>query len=90
MMTLGYVLGLVSRGRDGLSVLDWGGGVGHHDCYCSVLMPGVEFEYHCYDLPQLSDLGRSFLPDAVFHPDRSRRIGAPVRSDSLQQLAALF
>jgi putative methyltransferase (TIGR04325 family) len=74
MMTLGYVLGLVSRGRDGLSVLDWGGGVGHHDCYCRVLMPGVEFEYHCYDLPQLSDLGRSFLPDAVFHPTEAEAL----------------
>ncbi len=67
MMTLGYVLGLVSRGRASLSVLDWGGGAGHSGCYCRVLMPEVRFNYHCYDLPQLIALGRSLLPDAVFY-----------------------
>jgi putative methyltransferase (TIGR04325 family) len=67
MMTFGYVLGLVSRGRSDLSILDWGGGLGHHGCYCRVLMPQVKFRYHCYDLPQLNALGRTFLPDAVFH-----------------------
>jgi len=74
MMTLGYVLGLVSRGRDCLSVLDWGGGIGHHARYCPVLMPGVQFHYHCYDLPRLSALGRSFLPDAVFHHSESEAL----------------
>lgn len=74
MMTLGYVLGLVSRGRASLSILDWGGGVGHHACYCPVLMPGVQFNYHCYDLPQLNALGRSFLPDAVFHPSEAEAL----------------
>jgi putative methyltransferase (TIGR04325 family) len=74
MMTFGYVLGLVSRGRDGLSILDWGGGVGHHGCYSRVLMPGVPFTYHCYDLPQLNALGRSFVPDAVFHQTESEAL----------------
>lgn len=77
MMSLGYVLGLVSRGRDRLSVLDWGGGAGHHAPYCRVLMPGVPIDYHCYDLPQLSVLGRGFLPDAVFHDCESEALARP-------------
>jgi putative methyltransferase (TIGR04325 family) len=67
MMSLAYVLALASRKKDRLSILDWGGGAGHHYPYSRVLIPEVEVDYHCYDLPQLCALGEHFLPDAKFH-----------------------
>lgn len=67
MMSLGYVLALASRKKDRLSILDWGGGVGHHYPYARVLIPGVQVDYHCFDVPRLCELGKRFLPDARFY-----------------------
>jgi putative methyltransferase (TIGR04325 family) len=67
MMSLGYVLGLASHKKDQLSVLDWGGGLGHHYPYTQVLIPEVKVDYHSYDLPQISALGKRLLPDASFY-----------------------
>lgn len=39
MMSYGYVLARASRQRDGLSVLDWGGGAGHYYLYSRALLP---------------------------------------------------
>jgi putative methyltransferase (TIGR04325 family) len=74
MMSLGYVLALASRKKDQLSILDWGGGVGHHYPYSRALIPEVEIDYHCYDLPRLCSLGKTFLPDASFYTRESEAL----------------
>ena len=61
MMSFGYVLALAARKRDAVSVLDWGGGVGHYYLYGRALLPEVELEYHCYDLPGFCRLGRTSI-----------------------------
>jgi putative methyltransferase (TIGR04325 family) len=67
MMSYGYVLGLATRKKDRLSILDWGGGVGHYYLYTRALFPEVEIDYHCYDVPNLCRLGRKLLPEAQLH-----------------------
>jgi len=62
MMSYGYVLALAARKKDSLSILDWGGGVGHYYLYSKVLLPEVLFQYHCYDVPTLCRVGRTLLP----------------------------
>jgi putative methyltransferase (TIGR04325 family) len=88
MMTYGYVLARAARKKHRLSILDWGGGVGHYYLYSKALVPEVEIDYHCYDLPALCAAGRKLLPDVQFHDDASdlfeRRFDLIVSSSSLQ------
>lgn len=86
MMSFGYVLALAAREKDRLSMLDWGGGAGHHYLYCNALLPEVKIEYHCYDLPQMCRLGRRLLPQVQFHDNEAclrERYDLVVSSSSL-------
>ena len=67
MMSYGYVLGRAARNRARVSILDWGGGVGHYYLYSRALMPGLDIEYHCYEVPALCRAGRRLQPDVWFH-----------------------
>ena len=42
IMSFGYVLGRAAHGRARLSMLDWGGGIGHYCVYARALLPEVE------------------------------------------------
>jgi putative methyltransferase (TIGR04325 family) len=87
MMSYGYVLARASRNKDGVSVLDWGGSVGHYYLYSRALLPEVAIDYHCYDVPRLCDLGRKLLPEAHFCDDSAevlrRRYDLVISSSSL-------
>lgn len=67
LATYGYVLGLAAHSRQQLSMLDWGGGIGHYSVINRVLLPEVKVDYHCEDVPVLCNAGRSVLPDASFY-----------------------
>jgi putative methyltransferase (TIGR04325 family) len=66
VMSYGYALALASGGRPRLSVLDWGGGLGHYYLFSQALLPGVELDYTCQDLPGLCATGRELLPGVRF------------------------
>jgi putative methyltransferase (TIGR04325 family) len=86
VLTFGYVLARAARGRQRLSLLDWGGGPGHYAVLARALLPEVELDYHSRDLPRLAELGRELLPRATFHDDDScldRTYDLVVASDSL-------
>jgi putative methyltransferase (TIGR04325 family) len=87
MMSYGYVLGLATRKKERFSILDWGAGVGHYYLYTKALFPEVAIDYHCYDVPNLSRLGRTLLPDAQWHDDEKdvfgRKYDLVVSSSSL-------
>jgi putative methyltransferase (TIGR04325 family) len=71
IMAYGYALTLASRQSVRVSVLDWGGGPGHYYLLSRVLVPAVEFDYHCEDVPHLVALGRELVPQVSFSSDRS-------------------
>jgi putative methyltransferase (TIGR04325 family) len=77
IMCFGYVLARAARGRDRLSMLDWGGGIGHYCIYARALLPEVELDYHCRDLPLIAAAGRDVLPDATFHDSDESALARP-------------
>jgi putative methyltransferase (TIGR04325 family) len=70
-MCFGYVLVLAHAGQPKLSMLDWGGGLGHYLLLAQTLSPGVEVDYHCKDVPLLVAEGKRMLPEATFYSDDS-------------------
>lgn len=71
MMSYGYVLARVAHDRHRLSILDWGGGAGHYYLYSKTLLPDVTFDYECFDIPSLVDLGKKLLPGIDFHENET-------------------
>jgi putative methyltransferase (TIGR04325 family) len=66
IMTFGHVLGRTLAGRRNMSVLDWGGGLGHYAVYAREFYPSVDFDYVVKDVESLCAAGRSVLPDVKF------------------------
>ncbi|MHC4251375.1 MAG: methyltransferase, TIGR04325 family [Planctomycetota bacterium] len=69
LMSYAYVLALAARQKDTISVLDWGGGIGHYCVISRALLPAMEIEYHCRDLPLFCQCGKEVLPGETFHDD---------------------
>ncbi len=87
-MSYGYVLCLTARMKQSMSILDWGSGLGHYYLVSRTLLPGVVFDYHCQDLPEMCRVGRELLPDVAFHDTLEeclvRKYDLVVASSSLQ------
>jgi len=69
VMAYGYVLTLAAWKKDRISLLDWGGGLGHYNLISRALLPQVEIDYYCKDVPLLCKAGRELQPSATFHED---------------------
>src|SRR5207249_1456333 len=69
IITFAYVLALASRMKDTLTMLDWGGGIGHFNQLARALIPDVAIHYHCKDVPVLANHGQTLFPDATFFVD---------------------
>ncbi|HEV8435108.1 MAG TPA: methyltransferase, TIGR04325 family [Thermoanaerobaculia bacterium] len=86
-MMLGYVLLLVSGNAKELSVLDWGGGLGHYAALAKALAPGIAFDYSIWDVPLLTAAGRATQQDVRFIESRddalARRYDLVIASSSL-------
>jgi putative methyltransferase (TIGR04325 family) len=67
IMAYAYTIALAARKKDRISLLDWGGGIGHYYIMSKALLPDVTIDYHCKDLPLLCEGGRKLLPDANFY-----------------------
>jgi putative methyltransferase (TIGR04325 family) len=76
MMSYGYVLARAARSRQEVSILDWGGGLGHYHLYSRALVPDVRIQYHCYDVRALCRAGRRLQPDVQFHDGADDFAGA--------------
>ena len=66
IMSFAYALGRATVGNQRVSVLDWGGGVGHYFVYARKLFPEIDMEFVIKDLPGLCEIGRELLPGATF------------------------
>jgi putative methyltransferase (TIGR04325 family) len=91
VLAFAYVLARAAAGRNSLSVLDWGGGVGHYAVIARATLPEVQIDYTVLDLPGLCSAGRTLLPDVRFTSDAeeclSRRYDLIFASGSLQYAA---
>ena len=71
MMTYAYALSLSTRHKSSISMLDWGGAIGHYYLLSEKLLPDLEIDYHCKDVPVLAEYGRSLFPKAHFYTDET-------------------
>lgn len=69
IMSFGYVLGVAAYGKQALSILDWGGGLGHYYLFAKALMPQLKLTYTCKDVPSFCRLGKELLPEVFFVED---------------------
>lgn len=67
--TFGYVLALVKNGATSISVLDWGGALGHYYHIAQQLLPNVELQYTCHDLPALTESAKKLSPSIIGDSD---------------------
>lgn len=67
ILTYGYVLALAARCLQRMSILDWGGGLGHYALLSRALLPGVEIDYFCRDVPAFCGQGRLLAPRVTFY-----------------------
>jgi putative methyltransferase (TIGR04325 family) len=66
-MVFAYVLALSARTSEVLSILDWGGGLGHYHALARALLSEVACDYHCKELPAVCQQGRRLSPEVTFH-----------------------
>ncbi|MBA2462952.1 MAG: hypothetical protein H0V45_14510 [Actinobacteria bacterium] len=87
LVTFAYVLALAVRGKERLSLLDWGGGIGHYALLAEKALPGLELDYHCKEVPQIVEVARRLGQPGRFVDDdawRDRRYDLVMASGSLQ------
>jgi putative methyltransferase (TIGR04325 family) len=68
-MTYAYVLTLAAHEKRALKVLDYGGGLGDYYWFGKAMLPGIELEYHCMELPAVVEEVRKVSPAVIWHTD---------------------
>jgi len=87
VVSFAYALTLASRNKASLSMLDWGGGIGHYYLISRAILPDLEINYTCKDVPILCEHGRELFPEVTFCSDDSflnHRYDFVLASGSLQ------
>jgi putative methyltransferase (TIGR04325 family) len=69
LVSFAYVLARAAHGGERVSVLDWGGGLGHYAVLARAVMPQVELEWHCREVPSVAEAGARVSPDVTFHTE---------------------
>lgn len=88
-MTYAYVIALAAQGKSTLSMLDWGGGLGHYYLIGRALLPDLVLEFHCKEVPLMADVGRKVNPGVRWYSDESclnRRYDLIMMNGSLQYI----
>jgi putative methyltransferase (TIGR04325 family) len=86
-ITYAYVLALTAHNKDRISVLDWGGALGHYYQIARAVLPEVNLDYHCKEVEFMVKVGRVVNPDIHWHADESylnREYDLVMVSSSLQ------
>jgi putative methyltransferase (TIGR04325 family) len=71
-MSYAFVLAMTARKHDCVSLLDWGGGIGHYYAISKALVPEVTLRYYCRDLSLFCQCGRELLPAGTFYDDEEQ------------------
>ncbi len=87
-MTFGYVLARAAGGKSKLSLLDWGGALGHYALMAQRLLPELPLDITVKELPEMCRAGKELLPAVNFVSEDdacfSRGYDLVVASSSLQ------
>jgi putative methyltransferase (TIGR04325 family) len=71
IMSFAYAITLAARNMNSLTVLDWGGGIGHYYLIAKAILPKLKFHYHCKDVPLLTEYGAQLFPEQHFYTNES-------------------
>jgi putative methyltransferase (TIGR04325 family) len=71
IISFAYAIALASHGLESLSMLDWGGGIGHYYLLAKAVLPDVRIDYHCMDVPLFTEYGSYLFPNQHFYADES-------------------
>lgn len=64
-----YALAVAGHGQNRLSVLDYGGNFGDYYWIGKAMLPHIELDFHCKELPAVADVGRSLTPQITWYTD---------------------
>jgi putative methyltransferase (TIGR04325 family) len=70
-LTFAYALALAASGKNSVSVLDWGGALGHYYQIGKALLPDLHLDFHCKELPNMVEVGRLLNPEVHWYADDS-------------------
>jgi putative methyltransferase (TIGR04325 family) len=70
-VTFAYALALSADAKDSITVLDYGGSLGDYFWHAKALLPRINLEYHCKELPAIAEVGRQINPAVIWHTDDS-------------------
>jgi putative methyltransferase (TIGR04325 family) len=70
-ITYAFVLALVAHKKETVTVLDWGGSLGHNYLIGKALLPYVTIDFHCKEVPLMAEAGKKLNPDVHFSIDES-------------------
>ncbi len=73
--TWGWVLGRVAGQSAELSVLDWGGALGHYYVWARALRPDLKLDYTVKEMPIFTQQGAQLLPEVRFCSDTHEALG---------------
>ncbi len=70
-MSYAYVLTLAAHLKDRISVLDWGGSLGHYYLVGKAVLPDVSIDYHVKEVPLMAEAGKQINPEVHWYDDES-------------------
>ena len=66
-----YVLALAAHKKDRISVLEWGGALGHYYQVGKAVLPDVAIDYHVKEVPLMAQAGKQLNPEVHWYDDES-------------------
>jgi len=66
-----YVLALAAHHKDCISVLDWGGALGHYYPLGKAVLPEVKIDFHTKEVPLMAKTGKQINPEVHWYDDES-------------------
>jgi putative methyltransferase (TIGR04325 family) len=64
-----YAFLTATRNKSSISMLDWGGAIGHYYLVSQKIVPDLKIDYHCKEVPVLAEYGKNLFPEAHFYTD---------------------
>jgi len=66
-----YVLALAAHKKDSISVLDWGGALGHYYLVGKAVLPDVNIDFHVKEVPLMAKTGEQLNPEVHWYDDET-------------------
>jgi putative methyltransferase (TIGR04325 family) len=66
-----YILALTAHKKDSISVLDWGGALGHYYLVGKAVLPDVDIDFHVKEVPLMAKVGEQLNPEVHWYEDES-------------------